>query len=308
MKIHGLSHRLEKQLEEQRVQIERLEGELNFFKQELRSVQEKDEGSKEVINKIATSILGKSDYLEIAWELVNIIPRFLNCGDCIFYLVDHEDQELSQIAAYGEKIYNGEITNHLTIPFGQGIVGTVAQTAVPELIHDTSQDERYIPDLEQNFSEITVPILFDDKVIGVLDCEAPPKNFFNVKQLSTLMNISSLIGLQLNNVANLKRLSEAEQSAQRLNMVLQKRNDELEQYARIVSHDLKSPLRGLFSLFHWIKNDNIEHVKESSLVHFNHVERTLTHMDNLISSLLEYSSLDTQKENLESFSLKSLDR
>jgi signal transduction histidine kinase len=306
MKIHGHSQRLEKQLEEQQAQIERLESELNFFKRELSSIQERDEDSKEVINKIATSILGKSDYLEIAWDLVNIIPQFLNCGDCIFYLVDEEDQELSQIAAYGEKIYNGEITNHLTIPLGKGIVGTVAQTAIPELIHDTSQDARYIADLDRNYSEITVPILFDGKVIGVLDCEAPPKNFFSVKQLSTLMNVSSLIGLQLNNVLNLKRLKEAEEAAQNLNAVLQKRNDELEQYARIVSHDLKSPLRGLFSLFHWIKNDNIDQVSESSLEHFDHVERTLTHMDNLISSLLEYSSLDTEKENLESFSLLSL--
>ena len=205
MKIHGQSHRLEKQLEEQRAQIERLESELNFFKKELATIQDSDEDSKEVINKIATSILGKSDYLEIAWELVNIIPRYLNCVDCIFYLVDHEDQELSQIAAYGEKIYNGEITNHLTIPLGKGIVGTVAKTAIPELIHDTSQDERYIADLEENYSEITVPILFDGKVIGVLDCEAPPKNFFNVKQLSTLINVAGLIGLQLNNVLNLIR-------------------------------------------------------------------------------------------------------
>lgn len=306
MKIHGQSHRLEKQLEEQRAQIERLESELNFFKKELATIQNSDEDSKEVINKIATSILGKSDYLEIAWELVNIIPRYLNCVDCIFYLVDHEDQELSQIAAYGEKIYNGEITNHLTIPLGKGIVGTVAKTAIPELIHDTSQDERYIADLEENYSEITVPILFDGKVIGVLDCEAPPKNFFNVKQLSTLINVAGLIGLQLNNVLNLKRLREAEEATQKLNEVLQKRNDELEQYARIVSHDLKSPLRGLYSLFHWIKNDNIDRVKESSLEHFDHAERTLAHMDNLISSLLEYSSLDTKFEQIESFSLKSL--
>lgn len=306
MKIHGQSHRLEKQLEEQRAQIERLESELNFFKKELATIQDSDEDSKEVINKIATSILGKSDYLEIAWELVNIIPRYLNCVDCIFYLVDHEDQELSQIAAYGEKIYNGEITNHLTIPLGKGIVGTVAKTAIPELIHDTSQDERYIADLEENYSEITVPILFDGKVIGVLDCEAPPKNFFNVKQLSTLINVAGLIGLQLNNVLNLKRLREAEEATQKLNEVLQKRNDELEQYARIVSHDLKSPLRGLYSLFHWIKNDNIDRVKESSLEHFDHAERTLAHMDNLISSLLEYSSLDTKFEQIESFSLKSL--
>ncbi|PQJ15796.1 sensor histidine kinase [Aureicoccus marinus] len=295
-----------KKLEEQAEIIERLEVEKNFFKRELYSIQERDEDSKEVINRIATSILGKTDYLAIAWELAHIIPSYLNCDDCIFYLVDYEDRELSQIAAYGEKVYNGEILNHLTIPIGKGIVGTVAETGIPELIHDTSKDDRYITDLERNFSEITVPVLYDNKVIGILDCEAHPKNFFTTKQLNTLMSISHLIGLQLHNVLNMQRLREAEVATQKLNTILQTRNEELEQYARIVSHDLKSPLRGLSSLFHWIKTDNINKIQESSLEHFDHVERTLSHMDNLISSLLEYSSLDSRKEKMESFSIQSL--
>lgn len=297
---------LRKQLEEQAATIERLEVELNFFKRELYSIQERDETSKEVINRIATTILGKSDYMAIAWELAHIIPSYLNCDDCIFYWVDHEDQELSQIAAYGEKVYNGEILNHLTIPIGKGIVGSVAKSGKPELIHDTSKDSRYITDLEQNLSEITIPILFDNKVIGILDCEAKPAYFFTTKQLSTLMSVSRLIGLQLQNVLNMQRLQEAEEAAQKLNLTLQTRNDELEQYARIVSHDLKSPLRGLSSLFHWIKIDNMETVKESSLEHFDHIESTLNHMDNLISSLLEYSSLDARKENRESFLVQTL--
>ena len=72
-------------------------------------------------------------------------------------------------------MYDGEIVNLLTIPIGDGIVGTVAKTGEPELIHDTSQDKRYILDINHNNSEITVPVIVEGRIIGIIDSEAPPK-------------------------------------------------------------------------------------------------------------------------------------
>ena len=34
---------------------------------------------------------------------------------------------------------------------GEGIVGSVAKSGIPELIHDTSKDSRYIKDIEYKF-------------------------------------------------------------------------------------------------------------------------------------------------------------
>lgn len=84
---------------------------------------------------------------------------------------------------------------------------------------------------------------------------------------------------------------------------LEKSNDELQEYAHIVSHDLKSPLRSINALTAWIKEDNKGKLDEPSLQNLGLIETTLEKMEHLISDILEYSSVgntadDTQKVNL----------
>ena len=54
----------------------------------------------------------------------------------------------------------------MEIPVGKGIVGSVAETGKAELIKDTSKDPRYIVDDQLRYSEISVPIISDNKVLG----------------------------------------------------------------------------------------------------------------------------------------------
>ena len=79
---------------------------------------------------------------------------------------------------------------------------------------------------------------------------------------------------------------------------LEKSNSELQEYAHIVSHDLKSPLRSISALTNWIKTDNKEKFDDFSLQNFDDIENTLEVMDNLISSILEYSSITSGNEEV----------
>ena len=72
---------------------------------------------------------------------------------------------------------------------------------------------------------------------------------------------------------------------------LEKSNDELHEYAHVVSHDLKSPLRSINALVSWIKADNKGKMDETSLQNFAHIETTLEKMEQLITDVLEYSSI-----------------
>jgi PAS domain S-box-containing protein len=72
---------------------------------------------------------------------------------------------------------------------------------------------------------------------------------------------------------------------------LEKSNDELQEYAHIVSHDLKSPLRSIDALISWIKEDNKGKLDDISLQNFAHIGTTLEKMEQLISDVLEYSSV-----------------
>lgn len=74
---------------------------------------------------------------------------------------------------------------------------------------------------------------------------------------------------------------------------LEKQNEQLNEYAQIVSHDLKSPLRSIHSLISWIKEDNIDEFSEQSIEYLQLIENKVEKMDHLIQGILTYSKMDT---------------
>lgn len=270
-----------------------------------------DERNKSLIfkmlNNLTTSILGKIDINEIAWEIVNILANYLESSDCIIYVVDWEKNCLEQIAAYGNKIDKSKnLVNKLTIPIGEGIVGRVAVTGKSELIGDTTKDPNYITDDKLRMSEITVPIIRNNKVIGVIDSEYEDKNYFNSEHLKTLESVASIVGIQLETAVNIRKREKAEAINKELLKQLTNSNNELQEYAHVVSHDLKSPLRSIDALIAWLKEDNNDNLDETSLKNLSLIEITLEKMEQLITDVLNYSSVSEINRQNEIFSSQEL--
>ncbi len=102
------------------------------------------------------------------------------------------------------------------------------------------------------------------------------------------------IGIHLD-ITELKKL---QLQKEKILKELENRNNELYEYAHIVSHDLKSPLRSIDALVSWIKEDNKGKFDEMTLQNLELVETTVETMEKLISNVLEYSSAgaNTHKE------------
>jgi PAS domain S-box-containing protein len=87
---------------------------------------------------------------------------------------------------------------------------------------------------------------------------------------------------------------------------LENSNKDLEEYAHIVSHDLKSPLRSIDALISWIKSDNEGNFDEMTLQNFDLIATTLETMEKLISNVLEYSSAGATSKKFEDVDLNKL--
>ncbi|MEP6431169.1 MAG: PAS domain S-box protein [Nonlabens ulvanivorans] len=106
-------------------------------------------------------------------------------------------------------------------------------------------------------------------------------------------NVTGSIGIHLD-ITDLKSL---EIQKELLLKQLARSNDELHEYAHIVSHDLKSPLRSIYALVNWLKEDNLDKYDDTSLTNISLIEETLEKMEQLIGDILDYSSLNsTNKE------------
>ncbi|WP_299886056.1 PAS domain S-box protein [uncultured Lacinutrix sp.] len=261
----------------------------------------------DMINDVAKSILGKIDIYEIAQEITTNIAAFLGTEDCVIYLVNKDIGTIEKIAAYGEDInYKNASDNKFSLQLGKGIVGRVAKSKKAKIINDTSQEPDYVIDGQRRFSELTVPILNDGEVIGIIDSEHIDKNYFTKAHLKTIKNIASLVAMQLKSAINLRERQKVENRNKTLLKALEKSNDELQEYAHIVSHDLKSPLRSIYALVSWLKEDNIGNLDAASLQNIKHIETTLEKMEQLISDVLNYSSVSADNSQISNVDLNSV--
>ena len=71
-------------------------------------------------------------------------------------------------------------------------------------------------------------------------------------------------------------------------------NQELNDYAHIVSHDLKSPLRSIEALVSWLKEDYGDAIGEEGKTQMDLIVTHLEKMDALITGILNYSSIDKE--------------
>ncbi len=163
------------------------------------------------INEFVTKLLDNESIESISWEIAeNVIDRF-GYEDCVIYIINKEENSLDQVAAYGpKKAKDRKIVDPISIEMGKGIVGSVALSGHPEIVGDTTKDSRYIPDDEVRYSEISVPIIADGEVIGVIDSEHPRKNFFTDSHLTTLTTIANLAANRIKHAIAKKEQMKAE--------------------------------------------------------------------------------------------------
>jgi len=90
--------------------------------------------------------------------------------------------------------WNGpNATEHTKIPIGQGICGSAAESGKTEIIDDVKSDERYLSCFISTKSEIVVPIIKDDKVIGEIDIDSDKKEAFSDDDKVFLKKIARVI-------------------------------------------------------------------------------------------------------------------
>lgn len=271
----------------------------------------------QIINDFAMMLLQKTTIEEIVWLVAKSVIAKMGFLDCVVYLFDKSGTRLIQRAAHGVKNpMKQEILNPLVINVGDGIVGSVAKTGLPELIHDTRKDDRYIIDDSMRLSEIAVPIMYENKVIGVIDSEHPNAYAFNQNDLTTLTTIAAMSSIKIvhaqtlqdlqNHKANLE--NEIKKHTQHLTQTiasLEKSNRDLECFAYAASHDMQEPLRTVISYLQLLRR-NEQRLSDTSLEFLEYAIDGSKRMKNLLDGLLEYSLVNSSNDSFQLVNLEDL--
>lgn len=162
------------------------------------------------LNAFAVDLISIPSVGDLFWYVAQNVVGQLKFLDCVIYRANDAQTELVQVAALGEKNpFGRNIINPLRIPFGEGITGKVAQTCEPIVVDDLQTDQNYIADTQLARSEICVPLICGNRVVGVIDSEHPDANAFGDAELEVLTTIAAMTS------AKLELLSQADKSKQR---------------------------------------------------------------------------------------------
>ncbi|RHW76668.1 EAL domain-containing protein [Colwellia sp. RSH04] len=163
-----------------------------------------------IVSSFAIDLLGMNTIDEIVWHAAKNVVAQLGFEDVVIYLFNDKRNTLIQAATYGNKNpFEEDILSPLEISLGQGIVGQVALSQQAKIIADTRLEASYIVDDASRLSELSVPMVIDGKLIGVIDSEHSQANFYNEEQLKVVMAIASMMATQISHVEMVEQLERA---------------------------------------------------------------------------------------------------
>jgi sigma-B regulation protein RsbU (phosphoserine phosphatase) len=105
------------------------------------------------------------------------------------------------------------------IPLGKGVVGQVALTRQPALLNDVTASEDYLPAAPDVRSELAVPLIAKNRLIGVMDLESEEAGYFRPEHLHVLTLTASRIAQAIENARLYARVSRQAQTLEVLNEV-----------------------------------------------------------------------------------------
>ena len=116
------------------------------------------------------------------------------------------------------------------VPLGKGITGAAAESRDTVRVLDTLADPRYIPSHPEIRSEVAVPLMVQDRVVGVMDLESERIGYFTEDHARLLSLLAPQIASSVENARLYEELNQREQrmetdlkAARKLQSVLQPR-------------------------------------------------------------------------------------
>ncbi len=162
---------------------------------------------------------------EIARELTSILKldELLNrVGELLSRLIDYQMFSILLLDAAGEKLqhrfslrFKENIQLKHDIAIGDGVVGFSAEKKQAVLVRDVKKDPRYIETNPETRSELAVPLIYKDKVIGVLDLEHTRRGFFTEDHQRTITTLAAQIAIAIENARLYEEIARQERRLER---------------------------------------------------------------------------------------------
>jgi diguanylate cyclase (GGDEF)-like protein len=156
-----------------------------------------------VLYDAGQAVLSTFDLDEVLQRILAIARDYFHLPNVAILLLDKEAQQLCVRSQIGWDAGKDKIC----LGHHEGITGASVLKKQPVYAPDVSQDPRYVCAAQSTRSELAIPLMVRDEVVGVLDCQSDHVNHFDHEtiELLTLFSTQASIALQNAHLYSLER-------------------------------------------------------------------------------------------------------
>ncbi|MFL6415294.1 MAG: SpoIIE family protein phosphatase [Bryobacteraceae bacterium] len=147
------------------------------------------------------------DIDELLTKIALTIRALINFDAFSIFLVDDERKVLS--CRFSQRYDQKTTVNN--IPLGKGVTGAAFQARQVVRVADVTRDPRYIASHSDVLSEVAVPLVLRDRVVGVMDLESARLGFFTDDHVRALGLLAPQIATSVENARLYEELAKREQ-------------------------------------------------------------------------------------------------
>jgi phosphoserine phosphatase RsbU/P len=129
-------------------------------------------------------------------RVAEVVRKVINYEIFAILLLNEKTQEMRFRFQIG---YPPEFAEKTRVKVGEGVTGLAAQVREPVLIDDVREDPRYIEAIPNVCSELAIPLITKNRVIGVIDIEAREPRYFTEEHQRLLTLVASRMAAGIEN-------------------------------------------------------------------------------------------------------------
>ena len=162
------------------------------------------------LSRISNEFSSILDLDELLSKVASSVRGLINYDAFSILLID----SAQQVLRHRFSIRYDQRVNLDNIPMGKGITGAAATSRDVVRVHDTTADPRYISSHPGIRSEIAVPLVVQDRVIGVVNLESERIGYFTEDHARTLTLLAPSVAIAVENARLYNEIGERERRMQ----------------------------------------------------------------------------------------------
>jgi len=235
-------------------------------------------------------------------EVIKKISDIFHLDATRIFLFDGRGEELQLRAAFG---FDSDGLVPQTFHRGQGMVGTVAETAEAMIFEDIQVDTRY---QEWTHSEASkkigyrffavFPIKSKGRCLGCIVCNGRQPRRLTGEEIRLIESMTEQLGVAIDNINLFEELKEKTAQLQTANIELGEANRHKSQFLANVSHELRTPLNAIIGSTDNVLDRIAGELNEKQARYLARVQTNAEHLNLLIEDLLDLSVIEAGKMDI----------